>query len=200
VTFGSVDRTRFGPNPLRSAEPALVRCNARCSVVQRFAAPSVRCAGATSPCGGPSRARASRASGRWSGAGPRCRRRASCRCRPPEPISGCVRTQLSRVPAGEPVEQQRLGVLRSPNRSPGRAREASRPDQPPRRKQAVGARLPGHRRPGAVAANGDPRVDGLRLEAGGQLPVPPALGHPRATALGSVILSRGRQHRDHPWS
>jgi hypothetical protein len=34
VTFGSVDRTRLAANPLRRAEPAPVRCNARCSELQ----------------------------------------------------------------------------------------------------------------------------------------------------------------------
>ena len=93
---------------------------------------------------------------------------------------------LRRIQAWQCDEPELVGVLRSSDRRVDPAGACPAGDRSVSRQSAVGTSRPRDCRPGAVRPALFAQAGGLRLPAGGQLPVPPAVGHPAGPALGAL--------------
>ena len=94
--------------------------------------------------------------------------------------------RLRELRARERPQREPRRVLRPTGRRGDAARRLARDVRPRGREAAVGEDRPCGGRPGAVVADRQPERRRLRLRAGRQLPVPPAVGHAARPALGEV--------------
>jgi hypothetical protein len=90
------------------------------------------------------------------------------------------------LPAPEPRQHERCRILRSSDRPGHHACTRASDERPRGGERPLGANRPRRRRSGAMALPRQPEDDGLRLRAGRQLPVQPAVGRPPRPALGAI--------------